>query len=734
MTNKEANAALAAALKGATLAFNGQKTDTDKPKPPKPKPAPKAPNLAKRDSGALRAATQASREYSTNSRPRSPTSPSGRTDNNAGSRVVSRQPTGGSVQEHGHGRHGKELETGAVTRKLSQYLGTSQGSPYLLTPGGKQSPDHRSASFIAATLAASRSASPSPHHTGQGYFPQHTPQTTHSPLNPGMPPRRRSIGAGSIMSSATDLDLPDTTSIPPTNSLISMFEKQKDDAIPVTDPEKRFDTLPRLTRATTRPRLRARTPPRLPSPRAQEHAEWKRERDGQDKPTPAQASAPRPIPKPKPRPLPDRAKTPPQIFRRAATEILSPEPRRLGPKPNLQPPAVRPRATVESLSTMTKVPDKPPVPASKPPRSTSDERSAPIPVRPHTAEPEPPVQPALLRRASASSASSNDTFVSASSTRSPRPGSPSPPPLKEGPSASVENLTRIPASKRAPSPPKPNLRRTSSMLTKPVTSPAPRRLKPVTRTSTTLDSNSSTPNLALDSLTSAIMAGNLASSRAPSSPALPPPLPAPRRHGPKHLHPNVHLHHKDNQTSAAAKKHHSGSQSPPRQAGTLLTTLRHPASHSPSSDEDRHKPRRRKPLTSKKKHAHHEGARKRWRDEVSARERKRYEAVWASNRGLFSDRLAPSVQNTSDTPDSDLVFNVVVRDTWARSRLPFDELGEVWDLVYHGRNGGLNREEFVVGMWLIDQRLRGRKIPARVGDSVWDSARGMRVRLPKGKK
>jgi len=255
-----------------------------------------------------------------------------------------------------------------------------------------------------------------------------------------------------------------------------------------------------------------------------------------------------------------------------------------------------------------------------------------------------------------------------------------------------------------------------------------------------MDSNhpsSSASTLPLDSLTSAIMAGSLAANRAPHSAALPPPVPAPRRHDPKHLHPHHHHHH-----NVPLIPHHSGtnsnhspSRSPPRQAGTLLTTLRHAPSHPLSDEEDTSKHhRRRKPLQSKKKHAHHEGSRKRWREEVSARERKRYEAVWASNRGLFSDRLGPEGKSAADTPAPDLVLNVVVRDIWSRSRLPFDELAEVWDLVYHGRSGGLNREEFVVGMWLIDQRLRGRKIPARVSDSVWDSARGMRVKIPKGKK
>jgi len=75
-------------------------------------------------------------------------------------------------------------------------------------------------------------------------------------------------------------------------------------------------------------------------------------------------------------------------------------------------------------------------------------------------------------------------------------------------------------------------------------------------------------------------------------------------------------------------------------------------------------------------------------------------------------------------PEADLVVNVVVRDIWSRSRLPADELAEVWDLVDRSRRGALGRDEFVVGMWLIDQRLRGRKIPARVGRSVWDSVAG----------
>ena len=146
---------------------------------------------------------------------------------------------------------------------------------------------------------------------------------------------------------------------------------------------------------------------------------------------------------------------------------------------------------------------------------------------------------------------------------------------------------------------------------------------------------------------------------------------------------------------------------------------------------------RKKPLgklSSRKKHAHHEGARKRWREEITARERQRYEGVWASNRGLLLDGPSAAVNGLKDVEASQLIANVVARDIWARSRLPFDELAEVWDLVDTQGKGALNRAEFVVGMWLIDQRLRGRKIPRKVSDSVWGSAKGVIVSGPKTKK
>lgn len=164
-----------------------------------------------------------------------------------------------------------------------------------------------------------------------------------------------------------------------------------------------------------------------------------------------------------------------------------------------------------------------------------------------------------------------------------------------------------------------------------------------------------------------------------------------------------------------------------------------------SEDEDVSMAKRgRKNLMKKHPNKHHEGDRKRWRDVVSDRERKRYEGLWASNKGLFTTpatssnesldirRLSPQ-RNSSTTslslkpptyprpPLEDCVSNLVVRDIWSRSRLPADVLSDIWGLVDRSEIGMLSREEFVAGTWLVDQRLKGRKLPQRVGDSVWSS-------------
>lgn len=213
----------------------------------------------------------------------------------------------------------------------------------------------------------------------------------------------------------------------------------------------------------------------------------------------------------------------------------------------------------------------------------------------------------------------------------------------------------------------------------------------------TLDPRSRTPQLTADSLANAMVASSLASSRA-SSPSKPTP-PLPRRQS------RPHSFLAGTQSEELIEKR------TPSPGRTMRQTMR----ETPKSDEEADRKRRRGHILKKHPNKHHEGDRKRWRHEITERERKRYEGVWAANKGL----LVPS-----ELPDSDItVLNLVVRDIWRRSRLPNEVLAEVWDLVDGSGVGRLAKEEFVVGMWLIDQRLKGRKLPVRVSESVWFSAK-----------
>lgn len=235
----------------------------------------------------------------------------------------------------------------------------------------------------------------------------------------------------------------------------------------------------------------------------------------------------------------------------------------------------------------------------------------------------------------------------------------------------------------------------------------------------------STPLRTGDELANALVASSLASSRAPSPTRLePPPVPTRRRkgHGSKF----------------------SFSRTPSPTKNGMLQTLRKQDSSSSSDSEDDSHPYRKhhkRRLVRKHPHKHHEGDRKRWREIVTERERKRYEGVWAANRGLYCSltpeeqnlfRTQPSNPRTSEvkTAINDSVSNIVARDIWKRSRLPENILELVWSLVDTDQVGRLCKEEFVVGMWLIDQRLKGRKLPSKVSDSVWASVRsiGLKVR------
>jgi hypothetical protein len=208
-------------------------------------------------------------------------------------------------------------------------------------------------------------------------------------------------------------------------------------------------------------------------------------------------------------------------------------------------------------------------------------------------------------------------------------------------------------------------------------------------------------SVTVESMANAIVASSLASSRAASpSKSLQAPPPPPSRRSPR----SHHLFHNSKEISRTP--------SPAKQT-TLRQTMRKPK---PDVSEDEGEKRRaKKNLMKKHPNKHHEGDRKRWRDEITERERKRYEAVWASNKGLFS---AGEVDEFS-------VCSLVVRDIYSRSRLHLEVLEEVYALVDKQQNGRLEKEEFVVGLWLIDQRLKGRKLPIRVSDSVWRSVGSM---------
>ncbi|TPX09449.1 uncharacterized protein E0L32_009337 [Thyridium curvatum] len=724
----QGSAAAAAALRGASLAFEKQQQQRANTAAHHLASGPSTPV-----NGALLAATSASRDAS-HSRPVSPSRSAGVA---VGTTTRNRSPRAAAGPGHAEGvgrdntgeRQGSAVRDRSRERELARRVSlvlsspaSVVGSPHLLLPpggggGAKSGADPKSASFIAATLAASRSASPTPspvvhgsaQAAGPGYFSQ-------GPGGGGtggrsVRARRGSVGSSSVHSVSTaGVDLPDTTPIPATNSLISMFEDKRG-----VDPVKRVPS------PSKRPGLRVPTPPRELSPprrkveempaQKQVRVEEATPKEKMQKETaPEETAAPPPKLKPKPKPKPQQRPStptsvpPPLKTARASTEILSPRPRHIEQRPKITtstPPASSP---VGKMSPRIK---RPVVTAT----SSTEELSRGVDGQSYSKSRREPKRMTVTtttsveRPTTATSQSSDDSFVSASSTQTPRPPTP--------PRGRKTKPRQIPLRATTPKPPPPK----RSLST--------HSLQPIPRRST----GTGTPsNLALDSLANAIVASSLASSRHPTPKSkTPPPVPTSRRHLHHHHHPHIPFGHSHERSHSSGKPNRS-----PRRAG-MLQTLRSPPTKSDEEDESNAaaaaRRRHKNPLSVGGKHSHHEGARRRWRDEVTPRERRRYEAVWASNRGLF---LPES--------EADCVCGVVVRDLWSRSRLPADELAEVWELVDGssspsgggggGRRGMLNKAEFVVGMWLIDQRLRGRKIPPRVSDSVWGSVRGWRVKAP----
>ncbi|CCE64606.1 hypothetical protein TPHA_0I01000 [Tetrapisispora phaffii CBS 4417] len=128
---------------------------------------------------------------------------------------------------------------------------------------------------------------------------------------------------------------------------------------------------------------------------------------------------------------------------------------------------------------------------------------------------------------------------------------------------------------------------------------------------------------------------------------------------------------------------------------------------------------------------------------ITEQERKRYEGMWVSNRFLYLELLpwwgyltgneteqstigsnpilAKLKFNIKGLPDDGLMLNLVAQDIWLRSCLPNDILMNIYDLVDLRNDGTLDRKSFIVGMWLIDQCLYGRKLPKSIDQTIWDS-------------
>ncbi|QDS76190.1 hypothetical protein FKW77_008179 [Venturia effusa] len=215
------------------------------------------------------------------------------------------------------------------------------------------------------------------------------------------------------------------------------------------------------------------------------------------------------------------------------------------------------------------------------------------------------------------------------------------------------------------------------------------------------------PHITGDSLANAMVGANLAIRHSPPRHTplskTPPPIPAPRRK-------KEHDHH------LGGVFHRPRSLSPPKKQPMTAKTLRKDKTGDSAIEIKHHMFRH--------PNKHHEATRERWQDKVDEAALKRYEGVWASNRGIY-------IQDPAATEE---VAGIVVRDIWSRSGLPLQKLAQIWVLVGGGGTGSvsmgmglprasLTKEQFVVGMYFIDRVLKGRNLPQVVGESVWDSVR-----------
>lgn len=94
-----------------------------------------------------------------------------------------------------------------------------------------------------------------------------------------------------------------------------------------------------------------------------------------------------------------------------------------------------------------------------------------------------------------------------------------------------------------------------------------------------------------------------------------------------------------------------------------------------------------------------------------------------------AEEAANKLHSLKKADRNQLILGAVVKRIWNRSRLPGDILEQIWNLVDFRRDGTLNKNEFLVGMWLVDQCLYGRKLPKKIEPIVWDSLGGIGVNV-----
>ncbi|RGB25795.1 hypothetical protein C1646_631852, partial [Rhizophagus diaphanus] len=59
-------------------------------------------------------------------------------------------------------------------------------------------------------------------------------------------------------------------------------------------------------------------------------------------------------------------------------------------------------------------------------------------------------------------------------------------------------------------------------------------------------------------------------------------------------------------------------------------------------------------------------------------------------------------------------LGAVVKEIYLRSRLDNKTLFKIWNLLDDDEDGRLSRNEFCVGMFLIDERLKGHPVPNKL--------------------